>query len=356
MKKEKYASIRKGLLQWFRLHQRKLPWRRNHLPYEIWISEIMLQQTQVKTVLPYYERWMARFPDMASVAEASEEELLKYWEGMGYYSRVRNIHKTAHIVMTDHGGEFPREHGAILKLPGIGPYTAGAVMSLAFNEDFPLVDGNVERVFARLFDIDSPVKGKENQKLIWKTARELIPPGKARDFNQALMELGALICLPRTPLCGDCPVSGSCESRRAGIVDQRPVAGKRKSLQPIQVAIGLLLRDGKIFIQKRPPHGLMPHLWEFPGGKILENETPEAALVREFREELDLDICGLDKIALFRHNYTSFKVTLHAYFCTLVSPHQEPVLRTAVDGRWVTPDQLQDYAFPAANRKLIRML
>jgi A/G-specific adenine glycosylase len=290
------------------------------------------------------------------VAEASEEELLKHWEGMGYYSRARNIHKAARRLVKENGGEFPAEHAAVLKLPGIGRYTAGAVMSVAFNQDFPVVDGNVERVFARLFDMDSPVKEKESQKRIWETARALIPAGKARYFNQALMELGALICLPRTPLCSECPVNSSCESRRKGTAEARPVMGKRKSLQAIEVALGLLLRQGKVFIQKRPPGGLMPHLWEFPGGKVEEGETPEAALIREFREELNLDICGLDKIARLRHNYTSFKVTLHAYFCTLKDSTQQPVIRTAVDARWVTPEALQDFAFPAANRKLIQLL
>ncbi len=356
MKNIAYPTIQKNLLDWFAVHQRDLPWRRSYLPYQIWISEIMLQQTQVKTVLPYYQRWMERFPDIAAVAEASEEDLLKHWEGMGYYSRVRNIHQAARRLVKENGGAFPSEHAAVLKLPGIGLYTAGAVMSVAFHQDFPVVDGNVERVFARLFDMESPVKEKESQKRIWETARALIPAGKARDFNQALMELGALICLPRNPLCSECPVNSSCESRRKGTVEARPVMGKRKSLQAIEVALGLLLRQGKVFIQKRPPGGLMPHLWEFPGGKVEEGETPEAALVREFREELELDICGLDKIARLRHNYTSFKVTLHAYFCTLKDSTQQPVIRTAVDARWVTPEALQDFAFPAANRKLIQLL
>jgi A/G-specific adenine glycosylase len=356
MSSRTFAAIQRNLLDWFAVHQRDLPWRRSYLPYEIWISEIMLQQTQVKTVLPYYQRWIERFPDIVAVAEASEEELLKYWEGMGYYSRVRNIHKAARLLVKENGGAFPSEHATVLKLPGIGRYTAGAVMSVAFNQDFPVVDGNVERVFARLFDMDSPVKEKESQKRIWETARALIPSGKARDFNQALMELGALICLPRNPLCIECPVDSSCQSHRKGTVEARPVMGKRKSLQAIEVAVGLLLRQGKIFVQKRPPDGLMPHLWEFPGGKVEEGETPEAALIREFREELELDICGLDKIIRLRHNYTSFKVTLHAYFCTLKDSTQEPVIRRAVDARWVPPEALQDFAFPAANRKLIELL
>ncbi len=354
--KRKHRDLQTLLLDWFQKHQRPLPWRENPTPYEVWISEIMLQQTQVKTVLPYYRRWMDRFPDLPAVAEASEDELLKHWEGLGYYSRVRNIHRTARVILEEHGGVFPRDPKAVRALPGIGPYTAGAIMSLAFNEPHAIVDGNVERVVARLFNLDKPVKSAMGRRFIWKTALEFIPEGRAREFNQAVMELGATVCLPRNPLCSSCPVQGLCASFRLGLVEQRPVPGEKRSVTPLSVSIGLLLRDDRVFIQKRAPSGLMPHLWEFPGGKVQEGESPEAALIREFREELGVDIHRLDKITVLQHSYTSFRVTLHAFFCELLVPHEQPMVRSAVTGLWVSRENLEDYAFPAANRKLIDRL
>jgi A/G-specific adenine glycosylase len=361
---ERYAVLQKKirlkiqslLLAWFAENQRALPWRKEYRPYEIWISEIMLQQTQVKTMLPYFHRWMARFPDVRSVARAREEELLKHWEGLGYYSRVKNIRKTAEIIVRDHGGVFPKEHRTILSLPGIGPYTAGAISSIAFNEDRPLVDGNVERILARLFNLDKPVKERASREFIWSKANELIPAGRARQFNQALMDLGATICLPRRAACEKCPLFGHCESRRMGTVEQRPVNGRRKDIVAIEVAVGILEHRGRVLIQKRLPSGLMPNLWEFPGGKIRPGESPEQALVREFREELELVIrCG-EQVASIKHNYTSFKVSLHAFTCRPAHPGQKPVLHSAVEARWVPMDELDQYAFPAANRKLIGMI
>ena len=350
------SEIQKRLLLWFEANKRDLPWRHGYSPYAVWISEVMLQQTQVKTVVPYYERWMERFPDVRSVAPAAEEELLKYWEGMGYYSRARNIHKTARILVDEFRGNFPRDHRAILKLPGIGRYTAGAIMSFAFNEEYPAVDANIERVLARLFNVETPVREKIARDFLWKTAEELIPKGKARKFNQALMELGAVVCLPKNPACLHCPLKGLCKSFQAGIAEKRPVFARRKAAVAIEVAIGVLFRDGKIFIQKRPPWGLMPHLWEFPGGKLKNGETPREALVRELREELSVDVCRLERITTLKHAYTSFKVTLHAFSCALCQEDREPVPSAAVDARWVLPAELDLYAFPAANRKLIKLL
>ena len=299
------------LLRWFARHRRSLPWRRKHTPYETWIAEIMLQQTQVKTMLPYYQRWMQRFPGIKSVARASEDELLKHWEGLGYYARVKNIQRTAQILVRDGGGTFPEDHQALLRLPGIGAYTAGAIMSLAFNRPFAAVDGNTERVFARLFDLATPVKEKVNQGFIWSTARALIPEGQARSFNQALMELGALVCLPRNPECTQCPLETRCISRQLGTVNQRPVPGAKPGILQRTAALGVLVKGSHILIQKRPASGLMAGLWEFPGGKLEPGENPEKAVVREFQEELGLHIQPIKKIAVIKHSYTTFRITLH---------------------------------------------
>jgi A/G-specific adenine glycosylase len=349
-------QVQVKLLKWFDVNQRDLPWRRHYKPYEIWISEIMLQQTQVKTMLPYYHRWMVRFPDVQAVALAPEEDVLKHWEGLGYYSRAHNIHRTAKVLLKEHKSEFPRDCARLRKLPGIGRYTAGAIMSIAFNADCPVVDGNITRILSRLFDIAEPIRDGQTEKALWKLAEELIPQGKARSFNQALMDLGAMVCTPRSPSCPKCPIRIHCRALQKGVVHLRPMVKKRKDAVPIHVAVGILVQEGRVFIQKRPPSGLMPHLWEFPGGKILLGETPEDALVREFREELELHIHPLRKVALIRHRYTSFRVALHAFACRLEYSGRQPVLHSAVEGRWVTPQELDLFAFPAANRKLIQRI
>lgn len=348
--------LRKSLLDWFRKNARDLPWRSKPFPYQVWIAEMMLQQTQVKTVLPYYHRWMRRFPDIASIAASSQEEVLRFWEGLGYYSRALHVHRTSRIVVEEHKGEFPADLKTLLDLPGIGKYSAGAILSIAFKKDFPVVDGNVERIFARLFDISDPVGRSFSRNLMWKIAEGLLPKGRAGRFNQALMDLGATVCLPRRPLCSDCPAKDFCQAFQKGVVDQRPVSPTRKITTAVRVAVGVLEHEGRILIQKRPPAGLMANLWEFPGGKVVDGEAPEKALVREFQEELELRVACLARITVIRHNYTTFKVTLHAFRCELDGSDQRMVLRCAADARWVERHELENFPFPAANRKLIRML
>lgn len=354
--KNRRHGIQKKLLEWFQKSQRPLPWRQDYSPYSIWLSEIMLQQTQMKRVVDAFQRFTDKFPNIRSVAAASREEILKYWEGMGYYSRVRYIHETAKILEHDFNGEFPKDHGTLLTLPGIGPYTAGAIMSIAFNEDFPLVDGNVERVFARLVSIQKPVKEKESQTFIWTMAESLIPKGQARNFNQSLMELGATVCLPKRAICSRCPVQEDCTSFQLGIVDAIPVPGEGKKFTPIETVLGVLSHQGKVLIRKRPASGLMPDLWEFPGTEIRSEETPEDALIREFKKEFGFKIFFCDKIAVIRHHYTSFKVTLHSFLCR---PQHELNMTPPLiwpNTRWVRFSQLDDFAFPSANRRLIKAL
>jgi A/G-specific adenine glycosylase len=346
-------SFQKKLLAWFSQNGRDLPWRKTCDPYRIWISEIMLQQTQVKTVLPYFLRWIERFPDPAAVAAADERDILLAWEGLGYYSRARNIHRTARLLVREFKGKVPADHDPLLKLPGIGRYTAGAIMSIAFNKDFAAVDANAARIFRRAFSIGAPVSS--NSPVLWDLAREKIPKGKARYFNQALMDLGAMVCLPESPRCADCPVCGSCETGRLGLAAQE-IRKPSRAATPISVAVGILMRDGKIYIQKRPENGLMPNLWEFPGGKLQDGETPEEAVMREIREELGLEVSPVEKIAFIRHSYTTFRVALHAYLCEILSGELRPEPRAASESRWVNPEELDRYPFPAANRRLIRAL
>jgi A/G-specific adenine glycosylase len=349
-------ALQEALLHWFQKNCRDLPWRRSYNPYHIWISEIMLQQTQMERAVAYFTRWCRRFPDIPSLAQAREEEVFRLWEGLGYYSRARNILRTAALLMERHNGALPREHAALLALPGIGPYTAGAIMSLAFNSDHPLVDANVERLFARLFNLALPVKEGRTQAFIWRKAEELLPPGRARFFNQALMELGALLCQPRAPRCGHCPLGEHCEARRLRLTDQRPVAGKRQERMAISMVTGILWHRGRIFVQKRLEEEVWPGLWEFPGGVMEEGESPEEALVREYREETEFAIRPLAPVATIRHSYTKYRVTMHCFSCRLQSRSSRPVLHAAQAYRWLRPEELEELAFPAPHRRLLRLL
>jgi A/G-specific adenine glycosylase len=349
-------KLQRNLLDWFQDNARELPWRQTYSPYHVWISEIMLQQTQMDRVVVYFNRWVSRLPDIKSISRVNEDEVLKLWEGLGYYSRVRNILKTAKLLIEDHKGMLPANHKELLKLPGIGPYTAGAIMSIAFNREYPLVDANIERVFARLFNLDKHVKDKKTHSYIWEKAGELIPQGKAREFNQALMELGALVCIPQNPRCKICPIEEYCQAVSMNTVSQRPVLKKPTKTIFIEMATGIVRHKNKVLIQKRKPTGVWANLWEFPGGRLEPGEPPEMALIREYKEETELAVGNLKKITTVQHSYTIYRVTLHCYFCSLMDARYEPILHTAQEYRWINPEQLSNYAFPAGHRKLIQFL
>ena len=349
-------KLQHDILAWFQKEARDLPWRRTYTPYHVWISEIMLQQTQMDRVIDYFNRWMARFPDIASIVAADEEEVLKLWEGLGYYTRARNIIRSARIITTEYGGELPAEFDKLLQLPGIGKYTAGAIMSIAFNKEYPLVDANIERIFARLYNLDKQVKEKTTQAFIWRTARELLVPGRARDFNQAIMELGALVCLAKNPRCRICPIRIACKAFNLNLVAERPVLQTPPRTIYIEMATGILRHDSRILIQKRKPRGVWANLWEFPGGRLEPGETPEMALVREYLEETEVAVTILQKITTVYHGYMNYRVTLHCYFCNFANGIQEPVLHGAQEYRWITPADLPCYAFPAGHRQFIEHL
>lgn len=357
---ERIGLLQRVLLNWFAANRRPLPWRETYSPYATWIAEVMLQQTQMERGVSYFLRWMERFPTVQSVAEADDTSLLKAWEGLGYYSRARNIKKAAQALVTQHGGALPQDMEALKALPGIGPYTAGAIASTAFNMAVPCVDGNVERVLSRVFDIDSPVKAEPAKSRIRELAEALIPQGQARDLNQSLMEFGALVCRKK-PLCGHCPVCAAnsrlCESLHVGVVDDRPVPGRKVSVRQVEVANGLLVREGKVFVQQRENEGVWAGLWEFPGGGLELDESPEETVVREWREEVDFAVRPLAELAVVRHAYTSYRVTLHCFSLELVQRCEEPwpvpaVLTEAVDCRWVSPDELDKLPMPAPHRKI----
>lgn len=341
------------LLAWFRDHERDLPWRRTYDPYHVWISEIMLQQTQMDRVVGYFLRFIKQYPDIGSLSETTEDELLKMWEGLGYYSRARNMHKAAKILAAQ-GAVLPENYEQLLALPGVGPYTASAIMSIAFNRPYAVLDANVERLFARLLDIDKPVKEKESLALIRSQVEALLPGDQPRLFNQALMEFGALVCKPGIPECGMCPFQEGCLALQAGSVGERPLLPMRKKTIFIEMACGLVRRQGKFLIQKRQADDVWAHLWEFPGGCLEEGESPEQAVVREYQEETEWQVVPSAKIATVQHSYMNYRVTLHGFFCDLVPGQEgEPVLHAAQEARWVEMEELANYAFPSGHRKLI---
>ncbi len=348
------SAIRRPLLRWFDREARDLPWRRTRDPYAIWVSEIMLQQTRVQAAVPYYERFMRRFPTVQKLAAARIDSILKLWEGLGYDARARNLHKAAQEIVTRVGGQLPGTRSELLSLPGIGAYTAGAVSSIAFGQREPLVDGNVTRVLCRVFCVRRNPKEAAVQKKLWSLAEELLPAARPGDFNQALMELGSEICLPRDPVCDDCPLRRVCLARRHGEQARLPVRARKKPIPFHTVVVGVIERDDRVLIDKRPTDGLLGGLWEFPGGKKRSGESLEKALRREVLEEIGIRIRVGEPIATVDHAYSHFRIRLHAFRCTYVSGTPQCLGCEAI--KWVRPGNLRRYAFPAANKKIIRAL
>jgi A/G-specific adenine glycosylase len=338
---------------WYRRDHRDLPWRRTADPYRIWISEILLQQTQVGSAIGRYEQFLARFPDVAALAAAPLDDVLLAWEGAGYYARARNLHLAARRIVEEHGGELPRSVAALRSLPGVGPYTAAAVASIAFGIPEPVLDGNVERVLCRAFAVGGDPHAPATRRALLEIARGLLPRGHAGDHNQAAMELGATICTPRRPRCGVCPVERLCEARASDRVELLPERRPRRARPHHVVAVGLLWRRGRVLIQRRPDEGLLGGLWEFPGGKLEPGETLAACLRRELLEELGLEVEVGREVAVVEHAYTHFSITLHAFDCF---PRPGARARGPRPRLWVLPRDLVRHALPAANRRLVPLL
>lgn len=336
------------LLTWYHQQGRTLPWRGITDPYAVWVSEIMLQQTRVEAVIPYFEKWMQLFPTVSDLAKASEQDVLNAWEGLGYYSRARNLHKAARIVVEQHNGELPRNLKELRKLPGIGRYTVGAIASIAFNMDEPTLDGNLRRVFARLFDVSEPADSPTGEKRLWGLAAEHLPIGQAGNYNQALMDLGATVCLPKNPRCLLCPLMEICESRANGTQEQRPVLKPKKETPHYVHAAGVVVKSGKALLSKRPSKGLLGGMWEFPNGRVDGEplEELESALVTGY----GLKVQRGEALVTVKHAYTHFRVTAHAFRCELVSiPENESL-------KWVALTELEAYPMGKIDRQIARML
>ena len=339
------------LLEWYQHHRRQLPWRGDPDPYHVWLSEVMLQQTQVATVKSYYRRWLERFPTISHVARASQDQILKAWEGLGYYRRARQFHSACRTIEHDHAGQFPTDPETFRQLPGVGPYTFAAVRSICFGDPLPAVDGNLRRVLARL------VQAPETGPALTRVAGRILAPllhTRPGDMNQAIMDLGATLCTPQKPLCPQCPLSGHCGAYLSGHVDRYPRREARKPIPLVPVAVGVVWRGDQLLICRRPSEGLLGGLWEFPGGKLEPGESSAQAVRRELMEEVGLAVEVGPLIATVRHAYTHFAITLDAYHCFYTDGQARPLGCTQV--KWVHLQELSNYPFPKANHKLFPLL
>ncbi|MCB9757888.1 MAG: A/G-specific adenine glycosylase [Candidatus Omnitrophica bacterium] len=339
----------KLLMSWYRACARDLPWRRTKDPYRIWISEVMLQQTTVNAVIPFYQRWIRQFPNIQSVAQSSAQNILKAWQGLGYYSRARNIHATAKIIVKKFRGDFPSNKDILRSLPGFGPYTTGAVLSIAFDRREPIIDANVRRVIMRQLNSKGFADSVQDKK-IFEFLDNVMPWRNMCIFNQALMELGALVCRSKNPRCLICPIRASCLAYKKGVVDIVPQP-KVKAIKNVSAAIAVIRDKDKFFMQKRPAKGLFADLWEFPGGKIDSGETARQALVREVQEELSISIKIEKKLPNVIQFYTQFKATLFVWLC---QPCAMP--RTDKMHKWLKLSDLKHYPLSAGTAKIVENL
>jgi A/G-specific adenine glycosylase len=315
----------------------------------------MLQQTRVETVAPYFERWLERFPSLKTLANASLQEVLVAWEGLGYYGRARNLWQAARVVLEEYDGELPHDPKDLLMLPGIGRYTAGAIASIAFGLDEPALDGNIRRVLARVFNVIEAARSSASEQRLWELARDNLPAGQAGNYNQALMDLGATVCTPHQPACADCPLAECCQAFQLGVQEERPVKEPRPTLPHYIVTAAVIKRQGRFLITQRPLDGLLGGLWEFPGGKLQPGEDLASCLQREIKEELGTEVSVGRPSGVYRHSYTHFRVTLHAFFCTLQNG-REPQALQVHDLRWVFPDDFGTYPMGKIDRQIASRL
>ena len=359
-------AVEETLLLWFAANHRDLPWRRNRTPYRVWVAEIMLQQTRVDTVIDYYKRWMKAFPSWRALARAPQADVLKAWEGLGYYSRARNLHKAAKIVCDDFNIRFSKDwkkrssdfqslEKFLQSFPGIGKYTAAAIASLAFNEDAAVVDGNVIRVLSRLFAYGGDTTSAVGKKKMQTWADELMVEGRAGEYNEAMMELGALLCVPGAPQCADCPLQDVCTAFAKGTPARYPVMKKKKKVPHITVgAAATINRKGEVLIAQRLEGDMLGGLWEFPGGKLEAGETIEECIARELKEELGIHIDVGERLITVRHAYSHFTMTLHVHFAQIISGRPRPI--HCADYKWVNVSDLGKQAYSKADLRVVDRL
>jgi A/G-specific adenine glycosylase len=333
-----------------------MPWRGEADPYKIWISEIMLQQTRVDQATPYFQNFISLFPTVYDLANADQQEVLKAWEGLGYYSRARNLHAASKMVVEDFNGKLPESYDKIIKLKGVGPYTAAAVTSIAFNKPNAVVDGNVIRVLTRYYGIEDDTRSTKTRRKVQEFANELIDEENPGDFNQAMMELGSEICTPSNPDCQNCPIQAGCVATKMAKTEVIPYKSPAKKKPHHIIGVGIMerKRDDKILIALRPNDAMLGGLWEFPGGKQEDGEKIQQAIERELKEELGVDVKAYKELMQLKHAYSHFSITMHAWFCILISGEPKP--KESQEVRWVSRDELQEFPFPKANKVLTEKL
>jgi A/G-specific adenine glycosylase len=341
-------KLQANLLRWFKKNARDLPWRKTRDPYAIWVSEVMLQQTQVPTVIPYYRRFLKSFPTIRHLARANLSGVLKIWEGLGYYSRARNLHRASKIILGKFRGKIPDTLDDLLTLPGLGRYTVGAILSIAYNKEAPVLDGNVKRVLSRLYAISGDPKKTEG--LLWQISESLIPQGRANAFNQALMDLGSMICTPKEPQCPRCPLMDECKGKALGNPESYPSKVVKKRI-PHRVALSAVIqRNGKILLRQRPPKGLLGGLWEFPNWKIEEKGRSSLRLrLRNYiKKEMGMNVNVKESIGTFKQTFSHFKLTLHAFNCEVIGGKAK--------GKWVPIKSLQQLAMSRIHRRIAEVI
>ena len=352
--RELRARLRRRLLAWFDRCRRDLPWRRTRDPYTIWVSEVMLQQTQVATVLRYFERFLEAFPTLRALAAADEQEVLRQWQGLGYYRRARDLHRAARHLVAHHEGRIPDDPGLLGAVPGIGRYTLGAVLSQAFERRLPVVEANTRRLLCRLFGLrDSPERGPVRRRL-WEIAAALLPRGRVGDFNQALMELGALVCTPAAPGCRGCPVAGDCVARRLGLQGQLPARAVRKEPVAVREAAVAVYRGGQLLVVQRPEEGRWAGLWEFPRGPVAAGEADEEAAARVLSQRTGVRARLGPELATLRHSVTHHRITVVCFEAT----YRGGRFRSGSyrQGAWLGQEGLGELPVSAPQRRLIQAL
>ena len=338
--------IQTKLLRWFKKNKRDLPWRKTQDPYAIWVSEIMLQQTQVTTVLPYYQKFLKSFPTVRDLARADLSRVLKIWEGLGYYSRARNLHRASQIVINHFHGRIPYTLEDLLGLPGIGRSTAGAILSFAFNKDAAILDGNAKRVLSRLFAVSASSEIRKTENALWQISESLIPKGFSNPFNQALMDLGSMTCTPKDPSCPQCPLRGLCRGRRSGEPERFPVKIPKKKIPHVEAVCAVIWKKGKVLLKQRPPSGLLGGLWEFPNWK--SGSKSKLRLKGNIKKETGMNVEVKESIGTFRHTFSHFKLTLHAYHCQPMNGKGK--------GRWIPIKNLALFPMSRIDRRIALQL
>ncbi|MBS3919522.1 MAG: A/G-specific adenine glycosylase [Deltaproteobacteria bacterium] len=340
------TKIQTKLLQWFKKNKRDLPWRKTRNPYAIWVSEIMLQQTQVNTVIPYYNHFLKTFPTIQDLAKANLSKVLKVWEGLGYYSRARNLHQTSKTISNHSNGKIPDKLKDLLSLPGVGRYTAGAILSIAFNQEVPILDGNVKRVLSRLFAVSGDPK--KTEEFLWPLSESLIPKGSPGAFNQALMDLGSMICTPKNPNCLSCPLKNHCQGYLSGKPEGYPRRSVKKKVPHIEAIAAVIQKDGKFLLRQRPPKGLLGGLWEFPNWKIEEKRRLRLRLRSHIKKEMGMDVEVKESIGTFHQTYSHFKLTLHVFHCQHLNGKGK--------GKWISIKDLPLFPMSRVHRHITEQL